>query len=57
MKYDTSNSGYLSLEELTEALRVTGFDLAKHEIEQIMKNADSKENGRIDYSEFIAATL
>lgn len=32
MKYDTSNSGFLTLEELSDALRASGFDLAKEEI-------------------------
>jgi Ca2+-binding EF-hand superfamily protein len=30
---------------------------AQEEVERIMKNADSDQSGRIDYSEFIAATV
>lgn len=32
MQYDTTRSGYLTFEELTEALKTGGFNLAKDEI-------------------------
>lgn len=54
---DTSNTGFLSLEEVQLALRENGFPLASTEIQQIISNADFKGDGRINYSEFIAATL
>jgi len=57
IKLDTTNSGFLTLEELAKALKTAGFDLAKNEILEVLINADAKQNGRIDYSEFLAATL
>jgi len=41
MQYDTTRSGFLTLEELTEALKTGGFNLAKNEIADVLRNADT----------------
>jgi calcium-dependent protein kinase len=51
---DVDYSGWISLEELKEALK--GFENTER-IEEIMKNIDFDKNGEINYSEFLAATI
>lgn len=54
---DITNSGTLTLIEIERALEDHDFDLGKEEILEILKNADYKKDGQINYSEFIAATF
>ena len=54
---DTEKNGFLSFEEVEEGLRRAGFNPAGHEIASIIRNADIIGDGRINYTEFIAATL
>mmetsp|Transcript_7250 Transcript_7250/g.10713 ORF Transcript_7250/g.10713 Transcript_7250/m.10713 type:complete len:494 (-) Transcript_7250:31-1512(-) len=56
-EFDTSNTGYLSLEEVQAALEKAGFNIAGNKVREIIGNVDYKGDGRINYSEFIAATL
>jgi len=56
-EFDTSNTGYLSLEEVQAALEKAGFNIAGSKVREIIGNVDYKGDGRINYSEFIAATL
>lgn len=57
LSMDTSNTGYLSFEEVEAALNSCGLELPKKEINTIIRHADYNSDGRINYSEFIAATL
>mmetsp|Transcript_12187 Transcript_12187/g.17749 ORF Transcript_12187/g.17749 Transcript_12187/m.17749 type:complete len:481 (+) Transcript_12187:1-1443(+) len=55
--YDKSQTGFLSAQEIEEALVAAGCNLAADQVSEIIQNADYKRDGRINYSEFIAATL
>jgi len=54
---DTEKNGFLSFDEVEEGLRRAGFNPAGQEIASIIRNADVKRDGHINYTEFIAATL
>lgn len=54
---DTEKNGFLTFEEVEEGLRRAGFNPASQEIASIMRNTDVVGDGRINYTEFIAATL
>ena len=56
-KMDTDYTGTISAQELEEAIRSMGKDVTADEIDDIIKNVDYLENGRINYSEFLAATV
>ncbi|KAL6870986.1 hypothetical protein ACP4OV_014834 [Aristida adscensionis] len=51
--FDKDNSGYITKEELEQALKEKGLYDAK-EIKDVISEADSDNDGRIDYSEFVA---
>ena len=57
LSLDKTQSGYLTYEELEEALKANGSAFAGNQIAQIVENADFRCDGRINYSEFLAATL
>ncbi|CAL5098442.1 unnamed protein product [Urochloa decumbens] len=51
--FDKDNSGYITKEELEQALKEQGlYDADK--IKEVISDADSDNDGRIDYSEFVA---
>ncbi|CAD6254941.1 unnamed protein product [Miscanthus lutarioriparius] len=51
--FDKDNSGYITKEELEHALKEQGlYDADK--IKEVISDADSDNDGRIDYSEFVA---
>ncbi|CAD6268826.1 unnamed protein product [Miscanthus lutarioriparius] len=51
--FDKDNSGYITREELEQALKEQGlYDAEK--IKEVISDADSDNDGRIDYSEFAA---
>lgn len=54
---DKDFTGMISAKELEEAIRASGKRITSTEIKQIITNVDYKENGKINYSEFLAATL
>lgn len=56
-KMDTDYTGTISASELEQAIRNMGKEVTANEIEDIIKNVDYMENGRINYSEFLAATV
>ncbi|EEC67625.1 hypothetical protein OsI_35012 [Oryza sativa Indica Group] len=51
--FDKDNSGYITKEELEQALKEQGLYDA-NEIKDVITDADSNNDGRIDYSEFVA---
>ena len=57
MSLDREENGFLSVQEVQQGLVSTGFPVAANEIEEIMRNVNIKKDGRINYSEFLAATL
>ena len=54
-KIDTDNSGYIEMAELKEAL--AKHNVPEQELDKIIENVDYAGNKRINYTEFIAATL
>jgi calcium-dependent protein kinase len=54
---DKDMSGFLELDELVQAIKKANVDMKEEEIKQIVKEVDYAENGRVNYSEFIAATI
>jgi len=55
---DKNSDGKLSKDELMEGFRQTlSQHDAEEEVKRIMENADTDNNGYIDYSEFITATV
>ena len=54
---DTNGNGKLSRDELIEGYRETLGDLAKDEVDRLMKMCDSDGSGEIDYSEWVVATI
>ena len=51
--FDKDNSGYISKEELEQALREKGL-LDGRDMNEIVSEVDADNDGRIDYSEFVA---
>jgi calcium-dependent protein kinase len=56
-KLDKNHTGYISAQELEDGLVSIGFESSTEKIRSIMDEADFDKNGRINYTEFIAATL
>ena len=56
-KIDTDNSGFIELCELEEAIKQANFDLTAKEICAIVHELDNSGNHKINYSEFLAATI
>ena len=56
-KLDNDGSGTLEIEELQRAIENAKMNISEAEIRQIIKEIDYAENGKINYSEFISATI
>lgn len=56
-KIDTDHSGFLEKSELEQAIRDSRMNLSEEEINNMISELDFAENKRINYSEFIAATI
>lgn len=54
---DVSRSGFITAEELKIAMKTHGFNLASNEIDIIIENCSYIESGKINYSDFLVATL
>lgn len=54
---DTDNSGFIELSELEKAIKEANFDLTAKEIRHIIQELDYSGNQKINYSEFLAATI
>ena len=52
--FDTNGDGYISEEELKQALLNLGEQLTGSELKDMIKAADKDGNGKIDYAEFVA---
>ncbi|KAL4218306.1 centrin [Mactra antiquata] len=51
--FDKNNDGKISCEELGCVLRTLGHEHSPKEVEDMIKNADTNENGYVEYDEFI----
>nr|XP_013814026.1 PREDICTED: troponin C, skeletal muscle [Apteryx mantelli mantelli] len=45
--------GFIDIEELGEILRATGEHVTEEDIEDLMKDSDKNNDGRIDFDEFL----
>jgi len=52
-----NQSGLITVDELTKAMQKLNIDLDQEEILHIVSEMDYVGNGKINYSEFLAATL
>lgn len=54
---DTDDDGAVTVDEMKEAIKKLGLSDMSTQLTHIMEHVDSKGNGVIDYTEFVAATL
>ena len=54
---DTNNSGSISASELEKAMKLSGYQIAEEEIKEIIKNNNYLGEGKINYANFLIATL
>ena len=54
---DIDNTGFITTENLGDALNSIGLQIAKAELEEIIEKADYLKIGKLNYSEFLAATV
>jgi calcium-dependent protein kinase len=54
---DRKGTGFITIDELKQALTESGLRLAVEEIERVLSSFDYSADGRINYSEFLLATL
>jgi calcium-dependent protein kinase len=57
LSLDTDNSGVLSMDEIQEGLKNSGFKNIPDELQKVMDSVDADGSGMIDYTEFIAASM
>ena len=55
--FDKNGSGRILIDELKEILFVLGENISKNEIEQVFREADVRNDGLIDYKDFIRLLL
>ena len=56
-KLDEDNSGFLEYKEIHAAITKSEIDLTPEEVEKLIREIDYAGNDKINYSEFIAATI
>jgi Ca2+-binding EF-hand superfamily protein len=56
-KLDVHQNGYLLYEDLERAVKDSGFNLSRKEMDQLLKEVDFEKNNKIKYTEFLAATI
>ena len=54
---DTTNSGTLTIAEIREAFHKLGHNISEEDINTIWKGLDFHQDGKINYTEFLAATM
>ncbi|KDP30382.1 hypothetical protein JCGZ_17111 [Jatropha curcas] len=55
--FDRNNDGYLTQLELGSLLRSLGFESCPEQLETLIQNADTNNNGLIEFSEFVATVV
>ena len=56
-KLDTDHSGFLEFQEIVQAVTDAGMEYSREEITNIIENLDFAGNKRVNYGEFIAASI
>ena len=54
---DKDGTGYLTAPEIKEALKEANISFEEHEIENIINEVDFKGHRKINYTEFLAASI
>lgn len=54
---DLDHTGHINKDELCKAFQMAGVNVSEDELQKIVDTADEKENGKLNYSEFLVATL
>jgi calcium-dependent protein kinase len=54
---DKTKSGFITAKNLEEAMVFNGFDVTREEIERIVQNCGYLNEGKINYQDFLVATL
>ena len=52
--FDKDKNGYIEREELKQMMTKLGEKLTDSEIDEMMKEADTDKDGRVNYNEFLA---
>ena len=56
-KIDTDNSGFIEFQELEDVIKKANHQMTAQEMKKIIKELDYCGNQKINYSEFLAATI
>lgn len=54
---DEEGTGFISFDQLRQALDVAGFEMAKEEVDALLEGLDVTGNGKISYTEFLAGCM
>ena len=54
---DFDHQGYINLKELTKSFEIAGIDLTREDIAKIIKRIDFDKDGKLNYSEFLMASI
>lgn len=57
MKIDKDKSGLLDSNEIREAIQMSRQKMSEKEVHQLIQNIDNNSNVKIDYTEFLVATI
>ena len=54
---DLDHTGHINKDELGKAFKMAGINVSEEELSKIVDSAEEKEDGKLNYSEFLIATL
>ena len=54
---DTDNSGFLEKNELRDAINKSHYAIEGSEVNEIVSQLDLAKNGKINYTDFLSATI
>ena len=54
---DTEQSGYITISDLEKAVKSDGISISKRQIDKIFNCLSENQDGKIQYSDFLAATI
>lgn len=57
MSIDKDRTGLINAEELKQAIKLSDINIPDDQIEKIISEVDYFGNGKINYTEFLVATL
>ena len=55
--FDADGSGAITADEIKKVCEALGVDASKNEVDELIKQADSDGDGKIQYSEFKSAIM